>query len=315
MKIGKLPGYDPAPVLVTPERSSEATLDGLLTWAKENRATLDRELQSAGAVLFRGFQVDGPQDLAKASAALGGDLQNYVGGDSPRSQVADKVYNSTDFPPHLPIGLHNELSYGGWWPSRIFFHCVTEPQKGGETPIGDSREIYKRMPGKLRDRFEREGVCYVQNMRGGEGPGKSWQQTFETEDRDVVAAYAAKHGMELRWTGYGLRTSIRRQGVLKHPKAGTMAWFNQAEHFHAAADPARFWDAGAANDETLPAHCTYGDGGEISKGELEAIIEIRDACEVAFPWKKGDLTMLDNLSCAHGRRPFEGARKILVAMS
>ncbi|MEZ5924516.1 MAG: TauD/TfdA family dioxygenase [Hyphomicrobiaceae bacterium] len=315
MRIGKLPGYESAPVLVTPERTGEATLDGLLAWAAENRATLDAELQSVGAILFRGFEIDGPEDLAKASAAFGGQLRNYVGGDSPRSQVAEKIYNSTDFPAHLPIGLHNELSYGGWWPSRIFFHCVSEPTAGGETPIGDSREIYRRMPETLRDRFERQGVCYVQNLRGGDGAGKSWQQTFETEDHSVVEAYCHKHGMEFHWTDYGLRTSIKRQGVLQHPKAGTKAWFNQAEHFHAAADPARFWDAGSAKDETLPAHCTYGDGSEITKDELEAVIEVRDACEVAFPWQKGDLTMLDNLSCAHGRRPFEGPRKILVSMS
>lgn len=189
MNIGKLAGYDSQPVLVTPDRAGEASLDGLLAWAADNQAQLDSELQSVGAILFRGFEIDGPKDLAKASAALGGQLQNYVGGDSPRSQVADKVYNSTDFPAHLPIGLHNELSYGGWWPSRIFFHCVVEPAKGGETPVGDSREIYKRMPAKLRERFERQGVCYVQNMRGGDGTGKSWQQTFETDDPSVVEAY------------------------------------------------------------------------------------------------------------------------------
>ena len=217
---------------------------------------------------------------------------------------------------HLPIGLHNELSYAGWWPSRIFFHCAVEPTKDGQTPIGDSRDIYRAMPAKLRERFEKDGVRYVQNLHSGTGPGKSWQQTFETEDRKAVEAYCKKHGMEFRWTGYGLNTSLLRQAVIRHPKAGTMSWFNQAEHWHAAMQTARFWDVkpGDGQSDTFAAHCTYGDGSEIMKAELDAICEVTKAAERAFDWKKGDLLMLDNLSCAHGRRPYEGPRRILVAM-
>ncbi len=315
MKLARLHGFDAMPVLIEPAHGGQDTLDGMLDWARRNAEPLENELLAAGAVLFRGFGLDGAADLARASAALGGQLQSYVGGDSPRTQVADKIYNSTDFPAHLPIGLHNELSYSGWWPGRIFFHCAVEPAKGGETPIGDSREIYRRMPDKIRDRFERHGVRYVQNLHKGEGPGKSWQQTFETQDRTVVEAYCAKHGMQFRWTDYGLNTSINRQGVIRHPKANTMSWFNQAEHWHAAMQTVRFWDVTPEAADTLVAHCTYGDGTEMTKGELETICEVTASAERAFPWAKGDLLMLDNLSCAHGRRPYEGPRKILVAMS
>ncbi|MDA2921410.1 TauD/TfdA family dioxygenase, partial [Desulfobacterota bacterium AH_259_B03_O07] len=31
-------------------------------------------------------------------------------------------------------------------------------------------------------------------------------------------------------------------------------------------------------------------------------------------WQKGDVMVLDNYLVAHGRRPFKGPRKILVAM-
>jgi len=46
--------------------------------------------------------------------------------------------------------------------------------------------------------------------------------------------------------------------------------------------------------------------------------EIRDVyrCHaVQFPWQNGDVMMLDNMLVAHGRTPFKGARKILVAMA
>jgi hypothetical protein len=36
---------------------------------------------------------------------------------------------------------------------------------------------------------------------------------------------------------------------------------------------------------------------------------------VLFSWRRGDLLVLDNLLAAHGRKPFEGDREILVAMA
>ena len=316
MRIARLDGFEDMPVLIEPEGQGERALASLLDWTAAEKPKLDALLRTRGAVLFRGFEIKGPADFSRASSHLGGDLQNYVGGDSPRSEVAEKIYNSTEFPPHLPIGLHNELSYAGWWPSRVFFYCHVEPKVGGQTPIGNSRAIYGAMPSDLRERFEKKGVCYIQNLHKGVGPAKSWQQTFETDDPAVVEAYCRKHAMSFRWTDYGLNTSIRRDAVMTHPVTGEKAWFNQAEHWHGAIDSVRFWDAGTAltDEDRLPAHCTYGDGTPIGLDELETILEVSKTAERAFDWRERDLLMLDNLITAHGRRPFEGPRKILVAM-
>jgi hypothetical protein len=32
-------------------------------------------------------------------------------------------------------------------------------------------------------------------------------------------------------------------------------------------------------------------------------------------WVAGDVLLIDNVLVAHGRRPFEGSRRVLVAMS
>ena len=34
-----------------------------------------------------------------------------------------------------------------------------------------------------------------------------------------------------------------------------------------------------------------------------------------FPWRAGDVVMLDNVLVSHGRMPFSGQRKILLAMA
>jgi alpha-ketoglutarate-dependent taurine dioxygenase len=35
---------------------------------------------------------------------------------------------------------------------------------------------------------------------------------------------------------------------------------------------------------------------------------------ISFRWERGDVLLLDNYLVAHGRNPYEGPRKILVAM-
>jgi hypothetical protein len=36
---------------------------------------------------------------------------------------------------------------------------------------------------------------------------------------------------------------------------------------------------------------------------------------VRFTWRQGDVVMLDNMLVAHARDPYEGERKIVVAMA
>jgi alpha-ketoglutarate-dependent taurine dioxygenase len=36
---------------------------------------------------------------------------------------------------------------------------------------------------------------------------------------------------------------------------------------------------------------------------------------VSFPWREGDVLMNDNMLVAHARNPYQGERKIVVAMA
>ncbi len=318
MKEGYLKNLDHMPLVIEPETAKEKPLEELINWCAENREHIDAELHRCGALLFRGFDVTGTGDFNRFASSQGGDLQNYVGGDSPRSELADKVYTSTEFPPADELYLHNELSYAGWFPSRVFFHCATAAQSGGETQIGDSRRILEEMPADIAEKFTTKGVAYIQNLHGGEGEGKSWQQTFETEDRSSVEAYCREHDMDFRWTGKGLWTRKVRSGTIEHPLTRERSWFNQADQFHALApgvariDPELIASLPA---EDWPCHATYGDGTDISLEELDHIRRVFREQEVLFTWRKGDVLMLDNIIAAHGRKPYTGERRILVAMS
>ena len=94
-------------------------------------------------------------------------------------------------------------------------------------------------------------------------------------------------------------------------------WFNQAHAFHLSTLDAAVLEALLVEmtEDDLPRNAYYGDGSPI---ESSVIAEIREAyrqAAVTFPWRAGDIMMLDNMQVAHGRAPFTGARKVLVAMS
>ena len=308
------------PLLVEAGGAVAGSRETLVDWAGANRARLDDWLHAAGAVLFRGFGLKGTEAFRAVCCAIRPELAAYVGGDSPRDSVADRVYTSTEFPPELEIALHNELSYGGWWPKRLFFTCQIAAETGGETPIADGRAIYANLDPAVRHKFEERGVTYIQHLRdesGPPGPGKSWQETFETQNKAAVEAYCHDSGMDFDWTARGLSTTILRPGVTQHPVTGESVWFNQADQWHGSAGSAKHQEMEdfGGGEKALPCHARFGDGSEIGEDDLAAVRAAYRASEVLFPWREGDLLVLDNEMALHGRKPFTGKRRNLVAMA
>ena len=124
--------------------------------------------------------------------------------------------------------------------------------------------------------------------------------------------------MEYEWRdGDRLRVRYVCQSVATHPATGEAVWFNQAHLFHKSslADHAREALLSVLAEDELPSNAYYGDGSPI---EESALAEIRGAFErasVSFPWLGRDVLMLDNMLVAHSRAPYEGTRKVLVAMA
>jgi hypothetical protein len=68
-------------------------------------------------------------------------------------------------------------------------------------------------------------------------------------------------------------------------------------------------------EEYLPRNAYYGDGTPIEDSVLDEIREVYTRSATVFAWQKNDVLMLDNILASHGREPFTGPRRILVAMA
>ncbi|MEM7585037.1 MAG: TauD/TfdA family dioxygenase [Acidobacteriota bacterium] len=296
----------------------EPTKEGvdLVSWAASSRGFIEKNLLKYGGVLFRGFEISSPESFQDLIDALGHNALEYTERSSPRSRVDGNIYTSTDYPPQYPIFLHNENSYAHVWPQKIFFYCHVAPEVGGETPIADVRRVYQAIPQEIRTRFEEKGILYVRNF--SDVAGLPWQSVFQTDDKDEVAAYATKAGYEIEWQD-GNRLRTKRQGAASylHPKTGEPVWFNHGTFFHVSTLVPEIRQGLLAQfaEEDLPNHTFYGDGTPIEPEALEILRSIYHQETIKFPWRRGDVLMLDNMLVAHAREPFEGDRSILAGMA
>jgi len=287
----------------------------LAEWAAAHRDETLAALQRHGALYFSGFGLSSPEEFERAAGALVPDLFGEYG-DLPREAASDKIFTSTPYPPDKMIRYHNESSHMTRWPMRIFFFSALAAESGGETPVLDVRAVLDRIRPDYVERFDRLGLRYVRNFVAG--VDVSWQQFFQTEDPAEVQRQCAASGAEATWSGRHrqLRVTQPARAVHRHPVTGDRVFFNQLLLHHPAAldQETRRSLLDLFGEDELPRNVQFGDGSTIEDEIISHLLEVYDASGVAFEWTTGDMLMLDNMLVAHGRMPFTGPRKTLVAM-
>jgi alpha-ketoglutarate-dependent taurine dioxygenase len=319
---------------------ADISRDEFLAWVGQNRQWIDEKLRKHGAVLFRGFRsLKGAEDFEAVMKAASHTLLDYAGGTTPRSAVSGKIVSSTDAPPHLTIGLHQEMSYLEPSPSfpdptpdKVAFFCEIEPGGGGQTPICDMRVVLQKLPQDLVERFESKGLILTRQLPETKEAGYevTWPTMFGTADRGEAEAFAAKRGWQLAWSDDGgVRVYQKPSPTTKrHRVTGEKIWFNQAHLLHKEYAP---WNGDflgpspeqkAEADRLRPAmskrffyQSTHADGSEIRVDDLETIRQTIDETMTMFDWKAGDLLICDNKLVSHGRQPYTPPRKILAALA
>ncbi len=284
-------------------------------WLKEVEPELRSALSEHGTVFLRGLPVTDTDAVGQVRDILIPRRTPYREKATPRSDFGNGVFSSTDLPPDQAIRMHNENSYTLTFPGLLLFACLIAPTHGGATPVADCRKVLRELPERLVQRMERTGWTLTRNY----SPYVSldWSTAFGTEDRDEVAEYCAEHHIAWQWREDGsLRTRQLRPGTIHHPDTGDKVWFN-----HLA-----FWNSWSLDEDIraalieefgpdgLPFETGLGDGEPLTREEVEALNSAYAAATVRESWQPGDVMLVDNVLCAHGRDPFRGDRRIAVSM-
>jgi alpha-ketoglutarate-dependent taurine dioxygenase len=309
---GLLRPNQPFPLVIEP------AMEGvdLISWVKDYRESVESHLLKEGAILFRSFKIDSPAKFEQFVTSISADLLEYFDQHTPRTRVSRQIFTSTEYPAKHTVPFHSENSKNQVWPMKIWFGCLQPALQGGETPLADNRRVFALIDPKIKERFIEKKVMYVRNF--GDGFGLPWQKAFQTTDPALVEQHCREAHMECHWKDHNrLHLSHVCQAISRHPKTREVVWFNQAHLFHVSSVGPEATEAllEVFKEEDLPSNSYYGDGTRIETSVLDEIREAFRQSSVSFPWRTGDVLMLENMLIAHGRAPFSGPRKIIVAMA
>ena len=297
-------------------RVFQATYPGLdlKNWVSKNRTLIQNELNLYGAVLFRNFSNTSISDFDKVVRSWNPDLMDYDFGSTPRQNLQEGIFTSTEYPADQEIFMHNEMAYTNRYPAYLWFYCHLAAEEGGCTPLASNRTIFETLGQEITTLFEEKKLLYVRNYRPG--MDVPWQQVFRTTDKEVVSDFCQKNKIDFEWvTSDHLRTKEKCEAIVQHPITGEKIWFNQAHLFHPSNLGINIRSQLSTMDEKdYPRNVFLGTGEPINPDHLEKVRAAFESAKLRFDWMPGDMVLIDNLLAAHGRDPYKGARKIMVAM-
>jgi hypothetical protein len=338
LAAGPATGSAPPTFVAGTQRSAAALHD----WASARAPQLRALLRRSGALLLRGFELTQPGDFASIASSNGGPLGEHYEGPSPRTELAPGVYTASEVSPAVVVPEHAEMSYLQQMPRYLFFWCRAPARHGGGTPVVDARRVLQKLdperiapllPGlRIRRRHARPS--------GWHDPFelKRWPLSFGTEERELLQARAQALGFTAHFERDGALTLEHEQpAVRSHPETAESAWLNHLLVFHASS-PAALLRSAVLRDRSLralpmlPVAAAYRalaaragyavasdvrlrDGAPIAESTVEHVRSVVEREASVLAWQRGDLLVVDNHLFLHGRRPFRGAREVIVAWS
>lgn len=295
------------PMLITPNSDID-----FLDWAIKCEKEINEALTIFGAILFRGFDIGNPQRFNQLFKGIMGESIEYKNRTSPRKQVFENIYTSTNHPKDQQIHMHTENSYSQDYIRIIAFFCSIPPSVRGETPIADERKILDYLDPNVLEEFRQKKILYVRNVMSG--VGLDWQTTYQTSDKTVVNNILEGNGVDYEWISDDhLRLKWVLPAFQTHPITGKEMWFNHMYFYHKSQydpDILEYFE-----EEDIPFAAYYGDGSIIDDSIVQSIREFYSEKSIVFKWEKDDFLLLDNMMFSHGRHSYEGDRSILTAMS
>lgn len=287
----------------------------LAAFLSANKGAVDAALADAGALLFRGFDV--PDPLAFDAAIEGYGEAGFTYEDSlsnaVRTNVTPRVFTANEAPPTTEIFLHHEMAQTPLYPAKLFFYCEIAPGSGGATPLCRSdwvlEKLTKQSPAFIA-RLEAEGVRYTNVMPAsddaGSGQGRSWHSTLSVGDEAAAEARLKELGYSWEWLNDGsLRVTTAALPAVRTLADGRKTFFNQL------IAAFRGW-ADSRNDPNKA--ITFGGGEAITSEDMAPAIALADEFTHDLAWQVGDVALIDNFAVMHGRRPFEGKRRVLASL-
>ena len=289
--------------------------DAVQRWLAQHKSQIEMELEINGAVLFRDFGIVDDQGFDAFIRAF--DWPSFTYEESLSNAVrhnrTELVFTANEAPPSVSIFLHHEMAQTPIYPSKLFFFCEQAAASGGATPICRSdillEQLQAEIPGFLKA-CEEKGIRYSQTMPAENdlqsGQGRSWASTLSAANVEEAEAKLKRLNYQWQWQSDGsLSVTTPVLPAVKMLQDGRKVFFNQL------IAAFRGWQDARNNSEKS---ICYGDDSPISNDDMAVVIKLADELTFDIAWQTGDVVLVDNFVTMHGRRPFEGQRRVLASL-
>lgn len=228
--------------------------------------------------------------------------------------------------------MHNEF-VGTRAPRAAAFVCFKAAEEGGEFLIADGRAMFRDLSEGLLDRLYNRGIRYsVMEL-----PFFAWVENLPEFTQNPVkgllkglasTAINAKvdFNVDLSWQDGGAYDDTKKlqarapsqPPIVRHPVSGEPTWFCNV-HSHSSKlrkDRESLYGAERFEDgasQINKSDMFFGDDGGISDEDLKEMDELTYKNVRYVKMTEGDVVLLDNYKCMHGRNVFDGTRKHGVA--
>ena len=290
-------------------------LNDFFDFIEINCSTIEELTLSHGAVLLRGLPLTTPDDFDSAIQRFY--WENFTYEDSLSNAVrvvhSPRVFSANEAPPETTIFLHHEMAQTPLFPSKLFFFCQKAANKGGSTPICRSDHLWELIQEELPAfsvNCRERGLKYTNVMPAEEdlksGMGRTWQSTLSVDSPKEAEFRLNELGYTWEWlNGNELKVTTPVLPAIRELSDGRYSFFNQLIAAFKGWKDAR-------NDPSKS--ITFGDGSIINPYDITKISNLADAITFDLQWEDGDLAIIDNFLCMHGRRSYTGSRKVLASL-
>lgn len=233
---------------------------------------------------------------------------------------------ANEAPKEVLIYNHNESPQVPHAPEYIFFYSHKAPEKGGQTPISSSLELFHRaqqeIPEFVTELAEKgilSKVTYKVDKQyvGGSTLQQAFGKEFEDGDDEAtkrkkiesqIARYGRGKHTTWEWTDDGLVLTHRLPAIRTQPGTNLPTLFTGLGAYY------KNLQANSAARKNVT-HQLFGDGTPIPDKYLAHIAKITDEIRVLHKWQQGDVLVYDNIISQHGREPWEGEQSDRIILA
>jgi len=291
------------------------------------REELLEQLTRHGAIWFRGFEMMKTTDgFERFYRQLGLDpCQDPLASVGARAIVNKKsaMYEAVNKPSRAKffVGMHAESTFKRT--NRLgAFVCFKPADQGGEFLLMDGKKVLRDLDSEVLARLYERGVRFSNaelpffDFLRNAGPLRPVLEPVFKGIAEFAVAQKIDMELELKWAESeedGLRLlalSPPQSPVNRHPETGEPSWFcnvhSHSRYLRDKRDGDLPESSGASKLNRTDMF--FGDLSSISEEDLDHINQVIMDNLVYVPMSAGEVVLVDNYQCMHGRDVFAGER-------